>query len=50
MEECVMNSKIKKSLLFAFMVSVLTVLTVFSVNAKTVTKNKLVYDLPVTES
>ncbi len=40
-----MNSKIKKSLLFAFMVSVLTVLTVFSVNAKTVTKNKLVYEV-----
>lgn len=40
-----MNSKIKKSLLFAFMVSLLTVLTVFSVNAKTVTKNKLVYEV-----
>lgn len=40
-----MNSRIKKSLLFAFTVSVLTVLTVFSVSAKTVTKNKLVYEV-----
>lgn len=40
-----MNSKIKKSLLFAFIVSVLTVMTVFSVSAKTVTKNKLVYEI-----
>ncbi len=40
-----MNSKMKKSLLFAFTVCVLTVLTVFSVSAKTVTKNKLVYEV-----
>lgn len=40
-----MNKKAKKSLLFAFMISVLTVLTVFSVSAKTVTKNKLVYEV-----
>ncbi len=40
-----MNSRLKKSLLFAFTVSVLTVLTVFSVSAKTVTKNKLVYEV-----
>lgn len=40
-----MSSKITKSLLFAFMISVLTVLTVFSVSAKTVTKNKLLYEV-----
>lgn len=40
-----MNSKMKKSLLFAFLVCVLTVLTVFSASAKTVTKNKLVYEV-----
>ncbi len=40
-----MKSNIKKSLLFALTVAVLTVLTVFSVSAKTVTKNKLVYEV-----
>ncbi len=40
-----MNGKTKKSLLFAFMVLLLTVITVFSVSAKTVTKNKLVYEV-----
>ncbi|MBQ7117010.1 MAG: leucine-rich repeat protein [Clostridia bacterium] len=40
-----MNSRLKKSLLYAFTVSLLTVLTVFSVSAKTVTKNKLVYEV-----
>ncbi len=40
-----MNGKTKKSLLFAFMVLLLTVMTVFSVSAKTVTKNKLVYEV-----
>ncbi len=40
-----MNTKTKKSLLFAFMVCILTVMTVFSVSAKTVTKNKLVYEV-----
>lgn len=40
-----MNGKSKKSLLFAFMVLLLTVMTVFSVSAKTVTKNKLVYEV-----
>ena len=44
MEEYVMNGKTKKSLLFAFTVLLLTVMTVFSVSAKTVTKNKLVYE------
>ncbi len=38
-----MNTKVKKTLLFALMACVLTVFTVFSVSAKTVTKNKLVY-------
>ena len=45
MEECVMNNRFKKSLLFAFTVIALTVLTVFSVSAKTVTENKLVYEV-----
>lgn len=40
-----MNGKTKKSLLFAFTVLLLTVMTVFSVSAKTVTKNKLVYEV-----
>lgn len=40
-----MKSNIKKSLLFALTVAVMTVLTVFSVSAKTVTKNKLVYEV-----
>ena len=40
-----MNRKTKKSLLFAFTVLLLTVMTVFSVSAKTVTKNKLVYEV-----
>lgn len=40
-----MNSRLKKLLLFAFTVSVLTAITVFSVSAKTVTKDKLVYEI-----
>ncbi len=40
-----MNGKITKSLLFALIISILTVLTVFSASAKTVTKNKLVYEI-----
>ncbi|MBQ3136872.1 MAG: leucine-rich repeat protein [Clostridia bacterium] len=40
-----MNTKTKKSLLFAFTVCILTVMTFFSVSAKTVTKNKIVYEV-----
>ncbi|MBR5437806.1 MAG: leucine-rich repeat protein [Clostridia bacterium] len=40
-----MNSRIKKTLLFMFCVCMFTVLTVFSVSAKTVTKDKLVYEV-----